>query len=343
MKKMKKRFIVLMLCVAGSLSAMAQALNEADTAFPDTAEARRIGDQMLAYQRHTGGWPKNIDMARPLSSKELKVVLSEKTRSDDSTIDNGATTQQTDFLARLYQQTGDTRYRDAVRRAVGYLLSGQYDNGGWPQFWPNPHGYQVHITYNDNAMVNTLTLLRNVAEAQPPYDGSLVDDTLRAQSSRAFSKGIDCLLATQIVVDGQPTVWCQQHDRTTLAPAAARAYELPSFCSAESAAIVQLLMTLPHPDERTQRAVQGAMQWLDAHKIVRSGTGPLWARFYDLKEARPFFADRDGIPRRSIEEIGDERRNGYSWYNDRPAALYPLYEAWAERYHPAHKLDIRLK
>jgi len=43
-----------------------------------------------------------------------------------------------------------------------------------------------------------------------------------------------------------------------------------------------------------------------------------WARFYDLKEGKPFFCDRDGIPRRSINEIGDERRYGYQWYNTRP-------------------------
>ncbi|MGG6549366.1 UNVERIFIED_CONTAM: pectate lyase, partial [Prevotella sp. 15_C9] len=84
---------------------------------------------------------------------------------------------------------------------------------------------------------------------------------------KAFDKGIECILATQIVTDGQLTVWCQQHDRETLKPASARAYELPSYCSAESAAIVRLLMTLPKPDARIKRAVHGAMKWFDTYKL----------------------------------------------------------------------------
>ena len=46
-----------------------------------------------------------------------------------------------------------------------------------------------------------------------------------------------------------------------------------------------------------------------------------WARFYDLEEGKPFFCDRDGIPRRNINDIGPERRNGYQWYNTRPKSI----------------------
>ena len=309
----------------------------------------RIADQMLLYQRVTGGWPKNIDMARPLSDEERAQVMADKQRRNDSTTDNGATTTQMDFLARVYQRTGDRRYRDAFRRGVEYLLSGQYDNGGWPQFWPEMRGYQVHITYNDDAMVHTMRLLRNIAERRQPYQGRLTDRKLRRRAQAAFDRGIECILATQIVVDGEPTVWCQQHDRETLQPAPARAFELASFCSTESASIVALLMEIPRPDERVKRAVHAAMRWFDLHKltgyqlvhtgqrgapdyntvlVADSAAAPLWARFYDLEHGEPFVCDRDGIPRRSLDEIGAERRNGYAWYGTQPARLYPLYEQW---------------
>ena len=52
--------------------------------------------------------------------------------------------------------------------------------------------------------------------------------------------------------------------------------------------------------------------------------------------------DRDGIMRRRLEQIGRERRSGYSWYNYRPAELYPLYEEWAAKYDPRHKVKISL-
>ena len=255
-------------------SAMAQqmprrnALRETNNEFFKTEEARRIGNQVLAFQRCTGGWPKNIDMTQKMSNEELAQVLKEKSRRNDSTIDNGATTMQMIYLARLYRQTNDVRYRDAFRLAVEYLLDGQYENGGWPQFWPEMRGYQVHITFNDDAIVNTLKILYDIMTAEFPYDGDLTDKAMRQRLSKAFDKGIECILATQIVTDGQLTVWCQQHDRETLKPASARAYELPSYCSAESAAIVRLLMTLPKPDARIKRAVHGAMKWFDTYKLT---------------------------------------------------------------------------
>ncbi|HTG85782.1 MAG TPA: pectinesterase family protein, partial [Pyrinomonadaceae bacterium] len=36
-----------------------------------SAEAMRIADNLLLYQRDSGGWPKNIDMAKPLDEKDL--------------------------------------------------------------------------------------------------------------------------------------------------------------------------------------------------------------------------------------------------------------------------------
>ena len=57
------------------------------------------------------------------------------------------------------------------------------------------------------------------------------------------------------------------HDNITLKPAPARTFELPSFCTAESCSLVHLLMELPDPDERVKAAVNGAMEWLDLHKL----------------------------------------------------------------------------
>ena len=361
------RKLVFFLTFLMSVSAIAQRSNrlrETDEAFYKTAEARRIGEQVMLYQRVTGGWPKNIDMARPLTDEERAAVLKDKERRDDSTTDNGATNMQMTFLARLYKGTGDKQYREAFRRGIDYLLSGQYENGGWPQFWPDPQGYQIHITYNDDAMVNTMEMLRDVAEQRPPYDSDLVDKALKKRMMKAFDKGVECILVTQIVSNGEPTVWCQQHDRETYQPAPARAYELPSYCSAESASIVRLLMSLPKPDERVKAAIHAAMRWFDKYKLTglrvqRTGlqgqkdrdtrlvedptAGPIWARFYDLTYNEPYVCDRDGIPRRRLEQIGHERRNGYSWFSDRVSYLYPLYEEWAAKHDPQHKVAVNLQ
>ena len=87
------------------------ALQETDPAFFKTEDAIRVGDQVLAYQRVTGGWPKNVDIARRLTDAELAQIRAEKSRTDDSTIDNNATTSQMAYLARLWQGTHEARFR----------------------------------------------------------------------------------------------------------------------------------------------------------------------------------------------------------------------------------------
>lgn len=364
---MKRLYRIFATAILASVAATVFAARPIDTLrrndkeFLTSSDASRIGEQVLAYQRITGGWPKNIDMCRPHTLEELEEVRSQHNRIDDSTTDNFATTTQLTFIANMYQTTQDVKYRDAFNAGVEYLLSGQYDNGGWPQFWPNPTGYQVHITFNDGAMVNTLRLLRDIAMQVYPYVGTLVDTENRNRAQTAFYKGIECILAAQIRIDETPTVWCQQHDRETYAPAPARSYELPSFCSQESAQIVSLLMELPDPDDRVKAAVHGAMRWFDANKLTgfrleRTGqpktpeadtrlvadpdAGPLWGRFYDLEKCEIFVCDRDGIPRKSLEEIGKERRNGYSWFNSYPADLYSVYDQWADRFDPEGKIKL---
>ena len=119
-------FLLLLVCSLLTVNLIAQPRNPmraTDDAFFQTDEARRIGDQILLYQRVTGGWPKNIDMARELGPEERAQIARDKQRNDDSTIDNGATTMQMKYLARLYKQTGERRYREGFRRCVEYLLS----------------------------------------------------------------------------------------------------------------------------------------------------------------------------------------------------------------------------
>lgn len=363
-----KAFYLSILMALALLPAHAQrrynAMRETKKEFFKTEQARLIGDQILDYQRVTGGWPKNIDMAKPMTHEERQQVLKDKSRRDDSTTDNDATNMQMTYLARLYQTTKSKKYREAFCQGVEYLLSGQYDNGGWPQFWPGMRGYQVHITFNDDAMVNTMEMLRDIYLQKAPFDGKLTDKALRQKAIKAFNKGVECILKCQIVKDGKLTVWCQQHDRVTFEPRPARAFELSSYSSNESARIVAMLMEIPNPSEEIKRAIRGAMQWFDTYKltglkVVRKGefgspfrttelvkdpdaTTPLWARYYDLEFCEPFVCDRDGVPRRHLWEIGTERRNGYSWYSERSAFIYPLYEKWADKYDAANKLNLRL-
>lgn len=317
-----------------------------DDAFFRTDEARRIADNVLLYQQTTGGWPKNIYMPAELSPEERTKAIDAKKEVNESTIDNGATSTEIHYLARTYLATQDPKYKDAVLRGIQYIFDAQYANGGWPQFYPRPKGYYIHITYNDNAMVNIMEVLREIYEKQAPY--SFVPDSVCEKARAAFNKGITCILKTQIRKEGKLTVWCAQHDRETLAPAKARAYELPSYSGQESDEIVLLLMSLKKPSPAIIAAIEGSVAWFKSTKIegltkeyYTDANGkkdyrmiscencpPLWARFYDLHTNRPFFCDRDGVKKYNLSEIGHERRNGYSWYNTAGTKVLKRYEKW---------------
>ncbi|MCB9082527.1 MAG: pectate lyase [Lewinellaceae bacterium] len=331
---------------------------EVATQMPDqwygSTEAKAVAENVLMAQKEIGGWAKNKPYHHQLSDTEKAQFLEEKDKVG-ATFDNGATITELTFLAKVYSNAPDDRYRQAFMLGVDYILMAQYENGGWPQFFPVRTGqsvaYSAHITYNDNAMVNIMAFLEDLYTGDKTFAALQIDSTTLARAKKAFEQGVQCILKTQIIVDGHPTVWCAQHDAVTLAPAKARKYELESFSGSESVNIVLLLMKIKNPSPAIIASVTGAVQWFDSHKLegiklVRKvgadgkkdlvvvadpNAPPLWARFYDLATEKPFFCDRDGIKKDSVAEIGYERRNGYGWYTDTPAKLFSKYPDWLNK------------
>ena len=283
-----------------------------------TDSARLVGANVMAHQIENGAWPKNInffhlpDTVLNPPPSNLKPQTSNLT---EATIDNAATTTEIRFLMRLFAATGDSLCLESALRGVRYLLSMQYDNGGFPQYFPRHDHYHARITFNDDAMVSVLRLLREVSLRRAPYGPFPL--SLSVEAAAAVDRGVACILACQYVQHGVRTVWAQQYDEHTLEPAPARAFELAGLCSAESAAIVEFLQTVSEDHPEVLPAIEDAINWFRAHQLPDGR----WARFYTLEDNRPFFCGRDGVMRFSLEEIEEERRNGYSWYNTRPAKL----------------------
>jgi lysophospholipase L1-like esterase len=216
-----------------------------------SVEAIRIADNLLLYQHEAGGWDKNIDMAMPLGPKD-RAEVERQTHEGHPNIDNSATYTQMEFLAKVFTATKQERFSAAFNRGFDYLMAAQYPNGGWPQFYPLRDGYWSHITYNDDAMVGVLELLRAIADGRPEY--SFVTPAARQRAARAIEMGIECILKTQVTQNGRLTVWCAQHDEKTLAPAKARSYELPSLSGSECAGIVRFLMSIDRPSPEIVRS-----------------------------------------------------------------------------------------
>jgi PelA/Pel-15E family pectate lyase len=297
-----------------------------------SAEGRAITANVLSWQSTEGSWPKNLDTTVAHQDEALK-----------GTFDNGATTGELRYLARAFTATNDDKVKGAFLRGVDHILAAQYANGGWPQFYPPGDGYHRYITFNDHTMVRLMNLLRDVG-TRPEF--AFVDPPRRQACSDAFDRGVKCILATQVRVDGTLTVWCAQHDERTLEPRPARTFELASLSSAESVGILELLMSIEQPTAKIIAAVDAGVNWFEAVKltgiretkvdgdkrIINDPDAPaLWARFYEIGTNRPVFAGRDGVKRYSIAEIEPERRNGYAWYGSWPQNLPAKHKAWKER------------
>jgi PelA/Pel-15E family pectate lyase len=242
----------------------------------------------------------------------------------DSTIDNGATVTQIRLLDRVFAATGDAAYQDAAVRGIDYLLTAQYPNGAWPQFYPLRNDYSRHITFNDDAMSGVLSLLEDMVNGRSL---TFVDPARRARAANAIDRATALILLAQVRVNGQLTAWCAQHDAVTLEPRPARSYEHVSLSGRESVDIIRFLMRRPAKAEIVE-AVDAAVSWLTR---ARLGDGQ-WARFYEIGSNRPIYSGRDGIVRYDIAEIELERRNGYAWTGTWPARLIDTeYPRWRSR------------
>ncbi len=315
-------------------------------------EAKLVAENVLLAQKEIGGWEKNKDYHHTFSKSEKEHYIKDKFEIG-ATFDNDATITELRFLAKVYSHYKDERYKRAFQKGLNYIFISQYKNGGWPQFYPVRTGsvaYSGHITYNDDAMVNTMKFLKEIFSDNTEFASLQITSDTKARAREVFNKGIQCFLDTQIVYEGKPTVWCAQHDSVTLAPAKARSYELPSFSGSESVGIVLMLMDINKPSNEIIASINGAVKWFENNRIegikivtetqkdgkrnrivVEDKNAPtLWGRFYDLKTSTIYFCSRDGIKRNSLADISYERRNGYSWYTNAPEKVLKRYPEWKD-------------
>ncbi len=324
--------------------------------------ARHIADIIVSFQTPAGGWSKNLDLTQHVRAPGENFAPNNNSRflgrSDfdvardarwdyEGTFDNEATTTELRFLAKVIDAAGTNStavWRKSFEHGLDYIFAAQYPNGGWPQVWPLQGGYHDAITYNDNAMLNVLGLLREVSGTNREF--AFVTNQYRTRARVNLQRGIACVLACQIVENGHRTVWCQQHDMLTLQPTSARNYEMPSESGGESAGLMMFLMEQPDPSPEIIAAVNAAAAWFERTQIhglsyimddqgrrlvPAPGQGPIWARYYGLGTDQPVFGDRDKSIHDRLDEISGERRNGYTWYDTAPEPALAQYAAWKKR------------
>jgi PelA/Pel-15E family pectate lyase len=332
------------------------------------AQARHIAEVIVSFQIPSGGWGKNMDMSKEprcpgeafAPNNESKFLAPgdfdtplESDWNYIGTIDNDATITQIHFLAKVITAVGvkdSAAYHASFLRGMNYLFAAQFPNGGWPQVWPLEGGYHDAITFNDDAMTQVVELMRQVAQGQDEF--AFVPQSMRVRAAASFTHGIQCILASQVVVNGTPTVWPQQEDALTLKPVSARNFEPPALCASESATLMLLLMNdFPHPTAAEQRSIRAAAAWfkkaaIHGQRWVRTpegsrlvpnpGAEPLWARYYQVGTDLPIFGDRDKSIHDQVNELSMERQHGYRWFSPDAQRALDSFDKWNTE-HPESK------
>ncbi|MFM1902992.1 MAG: hypothetical protein RLZZ440_892 [Planctomycetota bacterium] len=322
----------------------------ADAAWYRSPEAEALVAAVLSYQSPCGGWSKHLGYSKgPRQPGMQWTSQSEPGKSPHylATIDNGATTKEIRFLADVWAATGREDCQAAVNRGIDYLLEAQFPSGGWPQVYPLEGGYHDHITFNDDAMTNVLELLHEVADENPLF--ACVEPARRARAGAAVSRGVDCLVASQIQQAGRPTGWCGQHDPISLAPAQGRAYEPPSLGAVESSHLLRFLMGLPRPSADVVACIEAGLAWLDEAQVTglarvkqdgrtlyveQAGSKEVyWARFYDLASGKPIYPGKDGVVYDSFVALAAANdKLGYDYLSTQPGSiLRNVQKKWRKR------------
>jgi len=301
-------------------------------------EARRLADVILSYQTPSGGWSKHTAYGEGPRKPGMQWTSQSKPGERPhyvATFDNRATTEQLYFLAYVWHATQRDDCKAAFLKALDFVLSAQFPNGGWPQGYPLEGAYHDNITFNDDAMTRVLRLLQSIGSGEPYF--AFVDAARREKAAAALAAGIRCVLKLQIDRDGKKTVWCAQYDPLTLKPSGARSFEPATLSGAESARVLEFLMSISTPPPEIIAAVEGGLVWFETHKITDikktkrdgittyesdpSSTEVYWARFYDLKTDKPVFPGRDGVLYETYEGMAAGKSIGYDYYTTQPGSL----------------------
>jgi len=252
-----------------------------------------------------------------------------------------ATVSEIRVLARAHRVTAETFSLQSISEGIDFVLKAQHPSGGWPRSYPHFRtAYDRYVTFKDQEMTEVMRFLRQVVTEE---DFAVIAEERRQRAQRAFDKGIEYILESQIVVRGQPTIWSQQHDEITLEPRPAREFKPIALSAMDSASVLTLLMSIERPSPAIIRAIEGGVAWYKGAQleglriertshdcIVRSDPSapPTWARFYQIGTDQPIFAGRNGVIRHHLADVEKERRAGYAWYGNWGREVLEKYESW---------------
>jgi hypothetical protein len=302
-----------------------------DARYLDAAKA--AADALATGQLESGGWNYSIDFDPERAKRDYRRTDKGKLSPADaarrfniSTYDDDNTQGAVRFLMAIADfskgnDARDRRIRESLDYALAKMLEAQFPNGAWPQRydgqpksvkdfpilkasvpkewpreWPKPD-YKHYYTLNDNTLSDCIgTMLEAYRRHHKP------------EHLAAARRGGDFLLLAQLP-EPQPA-WAQQYN-AKMEPAWARAFEPPAVTAGESGGAVRILVELyiQTGDEKYLKPIPPVIAWWKRSAIGENR----WARYYELGSNKPIYGDRDGKIYYRLDQISEERRNGYGW------------------------------
>lgn len=260
------------------------------------------GTCLVNGQLHSGGWDYRIEFDPARRKRYAYRVDPPRPKARNvTTLDDNTTQAALRFLIRLDATLAmkDAKVHDAVRFALGKLLSAQYPNGAWPQrfdappkaaehpvekasypddwprVWPAKK-YKTYYTFNDNAIADTIDVMFIAGRV---YN----EPTYRAAAEKAG----DFILLAQMP-EPQPG-WAQQYNER-MQPAWARKFEPPAITGGEARGILQTLLRM-YQETGQDKYLEPIPRALAYYRKSRLPGGGL-ARFYELQTNRPLYFTR---------------------------------------------------
>lgn len=258
--------------------------------------AREAGLALAWGQRTNGGWDQRVDIGHFRADAPTAIERCQGFATFDDNVSQGALT----FLIHLDKALPEDEpwLTETIQLGLDYLRSAQFEDGGWPQWYPLRGGYHDHRTFTDGAINDCIRVL---LVAHTAYGASQY--VSRARRGGAY------IVRSQLAPP--QAGWAQQYDAEGV-PTWGRPSEPPAVCSAVTARNIHSLIDLflATSDNRLLQPIGDAVDWLERSQLP-SGE---WALFYEIGSNRPIYADADGRLHYDLAEMGEKRRCGSSWH-----------------------------
>ncbi len=245
-------------------------------------------------QRKEGGWDHRVEVTHRTDNPGDIHRHSGRCTFDDE-ITQGALM----FLMALDTVLNESWLNESIELGMAFMMESQFENGGWPQWYPLRGGYHDYYTFNDGAINDNIRLMMHAYRqyGNPDY-------------LRSAEAGGEFIIQSQW--KAPQSGWAQQYNHD-LEPAWARRFEPPGICSLVTGRNIHTLIDLYLLtfDEKYLKPIPAAIRWLENSQIGVER----WARLYEVGSNKPIYGDREDGNKIFYDylTISERERTSYGW------------------------------